>query len=75
MSGTSCNGLAELFKTMFPKAVPDQFTLSRAKMSYLITDTLGPYFRRIVLDEFQNYSIYYTLMYDETTNSESKKQL
>ncbi|KAL4085366.1 hypothetical protein QTP88_027225 [Uroleucon formosanum] len=75
MSGSSCDGLAELFKTMFPKAVPDKCSLSRTKMSYLITDTLGPHFRQIILDEIQNYSTYYTLMYDETTNSESKKEL
>ncbi|KAL4148221.1 hypothetical protein QTP88_002503 [Uroleucon formosanum] len=39
MSGSSRD--AELFKAMFPKAVPDKFRLSRTKMSYLITDALG----------------------------------
>ncbi|KAL4152998.1 hypothetical protein QTP88_000831 [Uroleucon formosanum] len=73
MSGSSCDGLAELFKAMFPKAVPDKFSLCRTKMSYLITDALGPHFRQIILDEIQNYSTYYTLMYDETTNSETIK--
>lgn len=75
MSGSSCDGLVELFKAMFPNAVPDKFSLSRSKMSYLITDALGPHFRQIVLDGIQNHSTYYTFMYDETTNSESKKEL
>ncbi|KAL5243999.1 hypothetical protein ACI65C_011409 [Semiaphis heraclei] len=75
MSGSSCDGLVELFKAMFPNAVPDKFSLSRSKMSNLITDALGPHFRQIVLDGIQNHSTYYTLMYDETTNSESKKEL
>jgi len=45
MSGSLFDGLAELFKAMFPKAVPDKCSLSRTKMSYLITDALGPHFR------------------------------
>jgi len=74
MSTTSCDGLADVFKAMFPGTFVDtNFSLSRTKLSYIITDCLGPHFRKILLDECQ--ACYYTIIYDETTNSECVKEL
>jgi len=59
---------------MFPESfVNSSFSLNRTKLSYLITDSLGPHFKQILLDECQN--TYYTLIYDETTNAEGAKEL
>lgn len=49
------------------------FYLGRHKMSYLITDCLGPYLKNIFFNDMNN--AYYTLCFDETTNSKSKKEL
>lgn len=74
MSTTSCDGLADIFKAMFSGTFVDtNFSLSRTKLSYLITDCLGPHFRKMLLDECQ--TCYYTIIYDETTNSEGVKEL
>ncbi|XP_008182055.1 uncharacterized protein LOC103309137 [Acyrthosiphon pisum] len=74
MSTTSCDGLADIFKTMSPGTFIDtHFSLSRTKLSYLIIDCLGPHFRKMLLDECQ--ACYYTIIYDETTNSEGVKEL
>lgn len=43
-------------------------------MAYLITDALGPYFKSILVDDI-NQSNGYTISFDETTNSKSKKEL
>lgn len=75
MSATSFDGLTDVFKAMFLKAVHDQFTLSRAQISYLITDALGSYFRQIVLEEIQNSSTYFTFLYDEIQTPKVKKKL
>lgn len=73
MSTTSCDGLSNIFKCMFPDSFPAQFSLGRSKMSYLISDALGPYFKSIVIEDI--HSSYYTMLYDETTNAEGKKEL
>jgi len=74
MSAASSDGISQIFKSMFPESfVNNSFSLNRTKLSYLITDSLGPYFRQILLDECQN--TYYTLIYDETTNDKGAKEL
>lgn len=66
-------GIRETFVAMFPGSVPDEFTLSRTKVRYLVTDALAPYFRDILLNDAKN--AYFTLCYDETTNAAGKKEL
>lgn len=73
-SANSCEDIANIFRTMFPnEEFLKHFRLGRHKMSYLITDCLGPYFKNLLLDDINN--SYYTLCFDETTNSKSKKEL
>lgn len=68
-----CKGIDNLFDSMFPGAMPQHFPLNPTKASYLITDALAPYFREKWLKELQN--SYYSLMFNETTNSAGFKEL
>lgn len=74
-SAESVNGIAEVFRKMFlvEGAVPEKFSLSSTKISYLITDALAPYFRNEMLEEAR--ASYYSLQYDETTNNAGRKEL
>jgi hypothetical protein len=74
MSAASCDDVQEVFEAMFPKSVPQQFSLGRTKLGYLITEALGPHFHRKMLEDARHAS-WYTLIYDETTNNEGKKEL
>lgn len=67
--------IANVFRAMFPTngAVPEQFCLNPTKMGYLISDALGPYFRKLILKEVS--SSFFTLMFDETTNNAGAKEL
>lgn len=40
----TCERIAGLFEAMFPGTISDKFTMSKSKVSYLISDGLGPYF-------------------------------
>ncbi|XP_046591733.1 uncharacterized protein LOC124293709 [Neodiprion lecontei] len=74
MSAASCDDLKEVFQAMFPGAISEKFSLGRTKLGYLITEALGPYFKKILTDDVQQ-STSYCLSYDETTNVEHKKEL
>ena len=58
---------------MFENDITKLFSCSRSKVSYLITDALGPYFKELLKKDINDSC--FTLLYDETTNSESKKEL
>lgn len=67
----SCDGIVNIFKAMcreFPS-----ITLGRQKMAYIITDALGPYFYRKLGNDARE--DFFTLLFDETTNAESEKEL
>lgn len=53
-SFASTDGIVEVFQTtsMFPDTVPKSFSLSRSKLTYLITNALGPYFQELTQDNF-----------------------
>lgn len=70
----SCDGIGELFKLMFPGSYADQFTMSKSRMSYLISDGLGPYFRKEVSKNIQMSKCPFTIQFDETGNAQDKKQ-
>jgi len=72
-SGSSSDGIFNIFISMFGELIPKTFTLGCTKLSYLITEALGPYFKKVVVEECQGK--FYALIYDETTNAESKKEL
>jgi hypothetical protein len=69
----SSQGITDIFNEMFSGGIPDKFSMSPTKQQYMITDGLGPYFRKKLLEDCSN--SWYTLSYDETTNAESKKEL
>lgn len=62
MSIESSNGIADVFKAMFPGTVPDKFSLNPTKAGYLITDALAPYFRELFLSEVQDIFFPYNMM-------------
>lgn len=72
LSVESSQGIANLFKAMFPGAIPDQFSLNPTKVSYLITDALAPFFRELFLTEVQ--INFFSIQYDETTNNAGQKE-
>ena len=74
-SYASCDNIKDTFNAMFPGKIPDGFTMSSSKVSYLISEGTGPYFKRIVVNDVLNSQSMYTIHYDETTNAQIQKQL
>ena len=64
----SCEG-------MFDCPAAAKFNMSRSKVSYMLTDSLGPYFKNELIADVNNARSPFTLHFDETTNSQVKKQL
>lgn len=74
MSAASCEGIRDTFEAIFPNCVPQGFSLSKTKLSYLVTEALGPYFHDKIIRDVQ--AAYYSILYNETTrNSENEKEL
>lgn len=73
----SSNGLGELFSDIFScdiaKSFTRLFTLSTVKQRYYITDAVGPYFHKILLEDCCE--SFYSLCFDEIANSADKKEL
>lgn len=61
-SFATCDGKKELFPKMFPGDVSSNFTMSKGKVSYLISDGLGPYFRKHLCDDITKQESGYILM-------------
>lgn len=75
-SGKSCDDLSLTFRRMFPnEATCKEFTLASSKLSYMVSDCVGPHFRDIFLTDVKNSSAHYTLCFDETTNDATQKEL
>lgn len=62
-------------RAMFPGKIPNNFTMSSSKVSYLISEATGPYFKKIVADDVKNSGSPFTPQYDETTNAQVNDQL
>jgi hypothetical protein len=74
-SCSSCDGLSDIFQTMFPNdPVSKDISLSSSKVSYIISHGLDPYFHNILIDDIKKSSSFYTLEVDETTTEQMKKQ-
>ena len=73
-SFASSDGTPHLFQKMFPGYMSDIFSMSRTKVSYLISDGLGPYFRQKLCHDISHSGCGYTIQYDETGNSQGRKQ-
>ena len=74
-SYNSCEDLPELFHFMFPCPYTSDFTLSRSKASYVISDGLGPYFQELLCQTLRKEGNPYTLQFDETTTIQNQKQM
>ena len=74
-SYNSCEDLPELFHFMFPCPYTRDFTLSRSKASYVISDGLGPYFQELLCQTLRKEGNPYTLQFDETTTIQNQKQM
>ncbi|KAG8180574.1 hypothetical protein JTE90_018193 [Oedothorax gibbosus] len=50
ISTTFVEDITEVFKTMFT-TIPQGFSLGRTKLTYLITEALGPFFRNVLIED------------------------
>ena len=73
MAANISDDFKRLFDLMIPGCVPQGFGLSDTKQSYLITEAVGPYFYKELINEMKN--AYFSPLFDETTNNENKKEL
>ena len=49
----SCDSIGGTFKAMFPDSVvAKKFSLSRTKVSYMLSDGIGPAFHQQITDEY-----------------------
>jgi len=74
-SYASCDDTLEILRAMFPGAIPDSFTMSSSKVSYLISEATGPFFHGLAVSDVKASAVPYSLLYDETTNKQVQKQL
>lgn len=76
-SFSSCDNLDELFQAMFPdSAVARSFKMGSSKVSYLISQGMGPFFIRQVIKDINDApNTMFTLHFDETTTIQGNKQL
>ena len=74
-SYASCDNIKDTLHAMFPGKIPDDFSMSSSKVSYMVSEATGPHFKKIVVDDVLNSQSTYTIHYDETTNAQIQKQL
>ena len=67
--------VGKLFNSMFPGSVSNDFQCGSTKMGYLITHGVAPYFEELLLNDIRRSNNGYTLHFDETTTSQTKKQM
>ena len=74
-SYNSCEDLPDLFRFMFPCPYINDFSLGRSKVSYVISDGLGPYFQELLCKTIRKEGNPFTLQFDETVTVQNQKQL
>ena len=71
-----CDSIGGTFKAMFPDSiVANKFSLSRTKVSCMLSDGIGPVFHQQISDDVKKSSARFTILYDEATTTGGKKQL
>ena len=68
-------GIGDTFKSMFKCPIADGFSMSRSKISYLLSDGLGPAYSKMLLYDVKNSRNSFSIQYDETTQAQVKKQM
>ena len=74
-SFASCDDISKLFSRMFPCTISINLSLSKTKALYVTSDGLGPFLQKSLKDELCMVSSAYTVMLDETTTSQCKRQM
>ena len=70
-SYASYDKIKDTLDTMLPGKIPDNFTMSSSKVSYLVSEATGPYFKQVVAHDVKNSGSPFTLQYDDqTTNAQ-----
>ena len=74
LSYNSCSHVRELFSAMFPesKVVAQKFLMGKIKSRYMIIYGLASYFKKELLKKI-NSSLFYSVSFDESFNSELQK--
>ncbi|KAH9371469.1 hypothetical protein HPB48_010416 [Haemaphysalis longicornis] len=63
------------FPLMFPDSkIAESFSCGRSKVSYIVSDGLGPHFKIKVIDEVSWPDVYYTIQIDEPPKQEQRVQ-
>lgn len=58
---------SELFPKMFTDSkLASEFSVSRTKLSYIISDGIGPFLKENLIDEINKYGSFYSIEVDET---------
>ena len=72
----SCDDTPRLFQDMFCDSdIAKGFTMGRSKASYCVPDGLGPMLLKGICDQVMKSRCGFTLMFDETTTHQVKKQM
>lgn len=66
----------DLFKDMFPDSeIAKKFQMNPKKVAYLTTEALGPHYRDKFLDEIIKNKTLFSILFDETSNVQTKNEL
>lgn len=72
---TYADTASSTFAAMFPDSkIAEKFSCGRTKVSYIISDGLGPYFKKKVTEEASWPDVYYSIQIDETPKPEQHVQ-
>jgi hypothetical protein len=74
-SFNSCDGIATVFKQMFPGTVSQDFSCGADKATYVTRFGLAPYFTEQLLRDVTKSGYGFALQFDETTTAQVRKQL
>jgi len=69
-SFASMDGITDISRTMFPRQISSSFSLSRTNATYLISDGLGPYFKKKFVEDINESGTYFTITEHNTTGEE-----
>ena len=61
----SCEDLPDFFRSIFPCSYTNNFSLGCCKVSYVMSDSLGPYFQELLCKTMHEQGNPFTLQFDE----------
>ncbi|XP_015907180.1 uncharacterized protein [Parasteatoda tepidariorum] len=65
----------EIFPKMFSDSkIASEFSVSRTKLSYIVSDGIGPFLKSDLIHEINKYGAYYSIQIDETPIQEKRTQ-